>query len=355
VRHVILRAGSGFALFWLLTTIPDDRGVRLGSRRIDVMATVAAVRVRSASRALGRFAWGVVGYNVLVILWGAIVRTSGSGAGCGDRWPLCNGDYFPHHPRLATVIEFAHRSTTAVCVFLIVALLIWTFRATGRGDRARGAVVASTVLLVTEALLGAVLVLGGYVANNISTARVVMQSIHFTNTLLLLGALSLTAWWLSVPRQWVGSAAAGKSLAWPAWIAVLATIVMGATGAVAALADTLFPSASLREGLAADFAANSPLLVQMRWIHPAAVLVGSCCVIWLAMQVRSRLSWVVAALLGLQFVFGVVDVLLLAPTWMQVLHLLGADLYWIALVVLAAAVIWPTPSLGDANKAYGAA
>jgi cytochrome c oxidase assembly protein subunit 15 len=308
------------------------------------MATAAAVRVKSASRALGRFAWGVVGYNVLVILWGAIVRTSGSGAGCGDRWPLCNGDYFPHHPRLATVIEFAHRSTTAVCVFLVVALVVWTFRATGRGDRARGAVVASTVLLVTEALLGAVLVLGGYVANNISTARVVMQSIHFTNTLLLLGALSLTAWWLSVPNQAVGSAPmADKSTAWPAWVAVLATIVMGATGAVAALADTLFPSASLREALASDFAASSPLLVQMRWIHPAAVLVGSCCVLWLAMRVRSRVSGVVVVLLGLQFVMGIGDVLLLAPTWMQVLHLLGADLYWIALVVLAATVVWPGP------------
>lgn len=319
------------------------------------MAIVAAVRVRSASRALGRFAWGVVGYNVLVILWGAIVRTSGSGAGCGDRWPLCNGDFFPQHPRLATVIEFAHRSTTAVCVFLIIALVIWTFRATGRGDRARHAVVASTVLLVTEALLGAVLVLRGYVADNISTARVVMQSIHFTNTLLLLGALSLTAWWLSAPNQRVGSAPADKSLAWPAWIAVLATIVMGATGAVAALADTLFPSTSLREALAADFAANSPLLVQMRWVHPAAVLVGSCCVLWLVMRVRSRLSWVVAGLLGLQFAVGIGDVLLLAPTWMQVLHLLGADLYWISLVVLAAAVVWPTPSAGNVSRGLGSA
>src|SRR6202789_2220987 len=185
------------------------------------MATAAAVRVRSASRALGRFAWGVVGYNVLVILWGAIVRTSGSGAGCGDRWPLCNGDFFPHHPRLATVIEFAHRSTTAVCVFLVLALVVWTFRATKKGNRARKAAVASVVLLVTEALLGAVLVLGGYVEHNISTARIVMQSVHFTNTMLLLAALSLTAWWLS-DTKWlqVASYRRERSLVWPAWIAV---------------------------------------------------------------------------------------------------------------------------------------
>jgi cytochrome c oxidase assembly protein subunit 15 len=208
---------------------------------------------------------------------------------------------------------------------------------------------ASVVFLVTEALLGAVLVLGGYVANNISTARVVMQSVHFTNTLLLLGALSLTAWWLSEP---VAKPKAGRSLIWPAWIAVLATMVMGATGALAALADTLFPSPSLRAALAADFAANSPLLERMRWMHPAAVVVGSCCVLWLAMRIRSRLSWVVAGLLGLQFLLGVADVLLLAPTWMQILHLLGADVYWIALVGLAASVVWPSAAAGNANLTY---
>jgi len=95
--------------------------------------------------------------------------------------------------------------------------------------------------------------------------------------------------------------------------------------------------------------------VQMRWIHPAAVLVGSCCVLWLAWRVRSRLSWVVAGLLGLQFAVGIGDVLLLAPTWMQVLHLLGADLYWIALVVLAAAVVWPAPSTSNASRGLGSA
>jgi cytochrome c oxidase assembly protein subunit 15 len=314
------------------------------------MATAAAVRLKSVPLGLARFAWGVVGYNVLVILWGAIVRTSGSGAGCGDRWPLCNGDFFPHHPRLATVIEYAHRSMTGVCVFLVLALVAWTFYATRRGDRVRRAAVASVVLLVTEALLGAVLVLGGYVENNVSAARVVMQSVHFTNTLLLLGALSLTAWWLGEP---VGPApGVGKGLVLPAWIAVLATMVMGATGALAALADTLFPSTSLREALTADFAANSPMLEHMRWMHPASVVVGSCCVLWLVTRIRSRLSWVVAGLLGLQCLLGVVDVLLLAPTWIQILHLLGADLYWVALVGLAASVVWPKVPVAESELTY---
>jgi len=308
------------------------------------MATVAAKAVKRIPKVLVGYAWIVVAYNVLVILWGAVVRATGSGAGCGDNWPLCNGDFFPHHPRLATVIEFAHRSMSGVSAFLVIGLVVWTFYAATRRHRARWAAVASVVLLFTEALLGAVLVLGGYVQNNISTARVVMQSIHFTNTLLFLGALSLTAWWLGdIPDtadQKQSMQPRDRSLIWPAWVAVIATIVVGATGSVAALADTLFPSPGLLAGFASDFAANSPLLVRMRWVHPAAAVVGFCCVIWLVMKVRSRLSWLVAGLLGLQIVLGIADVLLLAPTWIQIVHLLGADLYWIALVCLAAEALW---------------
>ena len=309
------------------------------------MATTAAIPVKRASRWLAAFAWGVVGYNILVILWGAVVRATGSGAGCGDRWPLCNGDFFPHHPRLATVIEYAHRSMTGVCTFLVVALVVWAFYETKKGHRARKAAVTSAVFLVTEALLGAVLVLGGYVERNISTARVVMQSVHFTNTLLLLGSLTLTALWLSdIEELGVSAPRRKQSLVGPAWIAVMATMVVGATGSLAALADTLFPSPSLQAALASDFAASSPLLIRMRWMHPAAAVVGFCCVLWIVIQVRSRLGWLVAGLLALQFVLGVGDVLLLAPVWMQILHLLGADIYWVALVSLAAGVIWSKAS-----------
>lgn len=313
------------------------------------MATVATATGKRVPKTLVGYAWVVVAYNVLVILWGAVVRATGSGAGCGDNWPLCNGDFFPRHPRLATIIEFAHRSMTGVSAFMVIGLVVWTFYAATRGHRARRAAVASAVLLLTEALLGAVLVLGHFVGENISNARVLMQSIHFTNTMLFLGSLALTAWWLSdapesVARESVGRGDSprfrDRSLAWPAWVALAATIVVGATGSVAALADTLFPSSSLLEALAADFASSSPLLVRMRWMHPAAAVVGFVCVLWLVMRIRSRLAWVVAGLLGLQFVLGIADVLLLAPTWIQIVHLLGADLYWIALVCLAAEALW---------------
>jgi len=273
---------------------------------------------------------------VVVILEGAVVRATGSGAGCGNHWPLCNGEVIPHHPRIATMIEFAHRSLTGILTTMVVALIAWVFVARERGTRVRRAAIWVSVLLVTEALLGAVLVKGAYVEKNASDMRVFVQCVHFTNTMLLVAALALTWWWA---RERVGVVATVEARS-VAWLAVVSTIVVGATGSVAALADTLFPAPSLRAGLMEDFSAAAPLLVRMRWVHPAAALVGVVCVAWLCVRVSGSavrwLGWLMVA----QLVLGVGDVLLLAPMWMQVLHLLGADLYWIALVVVAAQLVW---------------
>jgi cytochrome c oxidase assembly protein subunit 15 len=282
----------------------------------------------SNDRALPIFAWSVLAFMILVILWGAIVRTTGSGAGCGNHWPLCNGDFFPHHPRLATLIEFTHRSMTGILSALVAALVAWVFWRRPVGHRARRAAVWVVILLITEALLGAVLVKGGYVEANASNARVLMQCIHFTNTMLLLAALALTAWWLN-PSP-------GHATSTPlAAVSILLTLLVGATGSVAALADTLFPSPSLRSAIAQDFAPAAPLIIHMRWLHPAAACLALISVTLLCAHARGRVATAVAVLLGLQFILGFGDLLLLAPTWMQVLHLLGADLFWIALVILA--------------------
>lgn len=307
------------------------------------MATVSVPTQRKIpTRALVTFAWLTLAFMVLVVLWGAVVRATSSGAGCGANWPLCNGDFFPHHPRLATIIEFTHRSMSGICTFLVATLLAWTFFGTERGHRARRSVLWAAGLLVSEALFGAVLVLRHYVENNISVGRVIMQSIHFTNTMLLLAALALTAWFLRRTRKPGAQLAVPESVKPLALLAVLATIIVGATGSLAALADTLFPAVDLRTALGADFIASSPLLVRMRWVHPAAAVVGFLCVLLLALRLRTRLSSLVMWLLVAQIALGIADVLLLAPTWMQVVHLLGADLYWVALVALVADVMWPS-------------
>jgi heme a synthase len=314
-----------------------------------------AITLQSAplrnTRNVARFAAITLGFFILVVLWGAVVRASGSGGGCGVSWPLCNGDFFPHHPRLATLIEFTHRSTSGICTLLDVVLIAWTFGVTPRRHPARAAVLWSAAFLVLEAGLGAVLVLRHYVEDNISTGRVVMQSIHFTNTLLLMASLALVGWFL---RDDAGISVK-PAPRWAAWLAILSTIVVGATGSLAALADTLFPSSSLRAALVSDFAANSPLLVRMRWMHPTSALIAFLCVL-LLVRTGTRTARVVLGLALLQFVLGIADVLLLAPAWMQVVHLLGADLYWIALVMLAAETLWPvkylSPRQADVRPVY---
>lgn len=310
--------------------------------------SMSAAQAQRLNRALSGYAAAVLGFMILVVLWGAVVRATGSGAGCGDRWPLCNGDFFPHHPRIATIIEYTHRSMSGICTALVAVLIAWTFVARRKDDRARKAAVWSGVLLITEALLGAVLVLGGYVQSNASDMRVLVQCIHFTNTMLLLGALTLTWWWLR--RGSTQGTAEVNGARTAAWLAVALTIVTGATGSVAALADTLFPSPSLREGFAQDFSANAPLLVHMRWLHPAAAVLAFVAAIVLCRHVsRARAGWI-GALLVLQVVLGVADLAALAPVALQVLHLLGADLFWIALVAVASELIFAVRPVRSATE-----
>jgi heme a synthase len=312
--------------------------------------TAAAVTAGRTPKALVRYAWTVVGYNVLVILWGALVRATGSGAGCGNHWPLCNGQVIPLSPRVDTVIEFTHRCMTGGAAFVVLGLLIWTFRATVKGQVARVMAVASMVLLLNEAVLGALLVKLGYVTGNQSVGRVVVLSIHLSNTLLLLAALTLTAVLLGTGQLWHELGGRGAKKLW-AGLGLAATLIVGVSGSLAALGDTLFPASSLRAAFAQDLAAGSPWLLRLRGIHPVSAVIAAVFVIWLVKQARTagaeQLGAVVLGLLAFQFLLGLADVLLLAPTWMQILHLLGADLYWIALVALAAGVVWPrsTPVL----------
>ena len=292
-----------------------------------------------------RFAWGVVGYNVLVVLWGALVRATGSGAGCGNHWPLCNGVVVPVSPTWHTIIEFTHRQMVTGSVLAMVLLVTWTWRATLRGAGARVFAVVSALLLVNEAFLGALLVKLGYVTGNQSTGRVVVLSVHLSNTLLLLAAMTLTATMLGTGQTRRELRGWGRD-GWIAICGLAATLVVGVSGSLAALGDTLFPASSLRAAFAQDLDASSPLLLRLRGVHPASAVLAAAFVIWLLLRARPEggvrgrtlLGWLLAA----QFVLGVGDVLLLAPTWMQILHLLGADLFWIALVWVSAQVVWAT-------------
>src|SRR5690606_34080466 len=192
-----------------------------------------------------RYAWFVLAFLLFVILWGAFVRATGSGAGCGSHWPLCNGVVIPREPAVETLIELAHRVTSALSGVLVLILLGWAFRLFPRGHIVRKAAVLSTLFIITEGLVGAGLVLFEWVAHNQSVARAISMAVHLVNTFLLLAAVSLTAWWSGAKDEMAfrirGTGATGR---WFAGALVL-LVVLGASGAVTALGDTLFPSGTL--------------------------------------------------------------------------------------------------------------
>jgi cytochrome c oxidase assembly protein subunit 15 len=302
---------------------------------------------KAPSGALTRFAWYVLVYSIAVILWGAVVRATGSGAGCGDHWPLCNGTVMQHAPRVDTMIEFSHRITSGFSFFFVAGLAAWTFAATARGHLARWFAAAAVVFVLLEAILGALLVKLGLTAQSQSPLRAPYLALHLTNTLLLVAALTLTAHFLGrqsgfLRREIRVTAPAG------AIACVVALLIVGVTGSLAALGDTLFPASSLGTALSADFSATSGWLVRWRWTHPTVAFVACAFLIWLAVRALRRsthgaghwdnrgLAALVLALLAAQLVLGVLDVVLLAPVGLQIAHLLGADVLWAALVVLAA-------------------
>jgi len=304
---------------------------------------VPAHAVRLPSPALRRFAWGVLAYFIAVILWGALVRATGSGAGCGDHWPLCNGMLIQHSARTDTFIEFTHRITSGLSFFSVVALLAWTFAATARGHLARGAAVAAVLFTIVEAALGAFLVKLGLTAQSRSPLRAPYLALHLANTLLLLAALTLAAHMLSRKsgflRSQVRLVAPAGALA-----SLAAVLIVGVTGSLAALGDTLYPASSLATALTQDFSSAGAWLVRWRWTHPTLAFLASAFLIWLLVRAAQRtshwdnrrLSTLIMILLALQYVLGLFDVILLAPVWLQILHLLGADILWSAIVVLAA-------------------
>lgn len=289
------------------------------------------------------FSWGLLSYNLLVILWGAYVRATGSGAGCGAHWPLCTGIVIPQAAAIATRIEFTHRVMSGLTVLGSISLFIWAFRAYQRGNPLR--LGASLVLgfTISEALVGAGLVLFQLVAQNASMERAASVAVHLVNTLLLLGSITLTARWSSgatpVPIRRFDLAS------WLFVAGMVGVIILSAAGAVTAMGDTLFPSGSLVEGLQQDVNPTASFLIHLRLYHPLiAMIVGAYLFVltmWAGSRYENQLRRPASILIGLyalQLVLGLVNVTLLAPLWMQMLHLFVSDLVWICLVLFSLAV-----------------
>jgi len=290
-----------------------------------------------------RFAWGVLAWNVAVILWGGFVRATGSGAGCGGHWPTCNGDVVPRSPSVATIIELSHRVTSGAAFLAVMALGAFTFLATTRGNAARRAVVFAMMLMLGEVLIGAAIVVLGHVALDPSLLHGVFTELHAGNTFLLLTALTLTAHHLGggAPLRTAGRGAVVASLAW-AFAGIALTL---GSGAIAALGDTLFPARSLTEGFAQDVSPGSHVFLHVRTLHPVFAVVAFVLVLGACISIRGRTEapararrYATFALVALcfQMALGLLNLWLLVPVATQLLHLASADVLFILLVLTAA-------------------
>ncbi len=290
-----------------------------------------------------KYAWFVLGFNILVILWGAVVRATGSGAGCGSHWPTCNGEVIPPAPQIETLIEFTHRVTSGLAFILVLVLLIWALKIYPKGHQVRKASGAAMIFIISESLVGAGLVLFDWVAGNISTARVIVMGIHLINTHLLLAAIVLAAWWASGGNPLRLKEQPSK-IKWRFAIGIIGVLVLSVAGAVTALGDTLFPVETLAEGLQQDLSPASHFIVRLRVWHPVIAAIVGLYLIQFAFSLASdrrslwnkRFAMALGILFLVQLAAGMVNLILLAPIWMQIVHLLLADLVWLALILLAA-------------------
>jgi heme A synthase len=295
-----------------------------------------------------RFAWGLLAYDVGVVAWGAYVRATGSGAGCGKHWPLCNGEILPRAPRVETLVELSHRISSGAALVLTAVLLAWSLRAYPRGHIVRRGAAAAAVFMIAEVLIGAALVLFELVAKDASAKRALSVSLHLLNTFLLLASTAVTAWWASggAPVRMRGQGV----VVWTTGLPLAAMFLVGTSGAVTALGDTLFPSVSVSSGFAQDFAPSAHLFVRLRALHPllaaltaAMIVVATAITRGLRPARRVRiLARTAASLAVVQVAAGLLDVATLAPVWLQLAHLVLADAVWLALVLTAAAALSET-------------
>ena len=284
-----------------------------------------------------RWAWWFVGYLIAVILFGAWVRIAGAGAGCGNHWPLCNGDVVPVAPASKTIIEFTHRVTSGLCGLIGIGFIVWAWR---MGDRrVLRAALATMFFILVEGFVGAVLVKKELVVNDASVSRAVVIGLHLANTLLLVAAATAMAWWASPVV--VATRAAGRGLL---LAAMLVLVFTNMTGAVTALGDTLFPlqptlDGSLWAKVREDLTAGQHFLVRLRVIHPFVAVFCAAFLSGVVGAVRrgyagdagmvGLLRWPLM-LVGMQVLLGVLNIVLAAPGVVQIGHLLLAQLVWVS-------------------------
>lgn len=283
-----------------------------------------------------KFVFGLLFYTLLVILWGAWVRISHSGDGCGDTWPLCHGQLIPEAQQGKTWVEYAHRLMSGA--FGLVVIYFWwaAHKIFPKGSFVRKVALATLIFTITEALLGAKLVLFKLVTTNDTPYRAFIMALHQINSFMLTGAVALTYTGATLKADLKAATKEDRRYQYLPWIIV----IIGITGAWASLSNSLFPSENLWEGLLADFSSESHFLIRLRTLHPLLALLGGgglALFFWIKAQtseaiLTERRSYQMSLALVTAMAFGILTLVLHAPVWMKIVHLALAHTIWVLLL-----------------------
>lgn len=302
------------------------------------------------SQALTTYAWFFLLYLVGVILFGAWVRITHSGAGCGSHWPTCHGEVIPSSASVETMIEYTHRLTSGLCGILGLIMMGWAAKVRGWKDKVTIASYLTFFFILVEGAVGAGLVLKELVTDNASTSRAVVISFHLVNTLALTGSSALAAWWSS---EMVATRTQPKDhqASWlkPLSYSVLAALVFcSMSGAITALGDTLFPTQpaigpELVAKVKADMSAANHFLVRLRVMHPIIAICTAALMLFTGSRVLGqtkrpllrKIAMIMMAIVIVQTLLGFVNIILAAPGWMQIIHLLTAQFVWVSALLVA--------------------
>ena len=250
-------------------------------------------------------------YTLIVIFWGAWVRISHSGDGCGDHWPLCQAELIPDLTQKKTFIEYFHRLMTGA-YGLIVIYIFFKLKNHAR-ELVKKLNVALLILMITEALIGALLVKLSLVTVDDSYMRLVFMIAHQLNSFLLTGVTYLLFKAINPEFDFKFS----KKL--------LLFLAVSVSGAIAALSVTLFPTISLLQGIMDDFSHESHIFIKLRIVHPVlAVTIMSGFMIWLFMKNQTRFAM---EILFAMFI-GVITLVTLSPVALKIAHLGLAHVLW---------------------------
>lgn len=265
--------------------------------------------------------------SLLVIFWGAFLRFTYAGDGCGTDWPLCHNQLVPTQSSKEAWMEWFHRLTSSLFGLMVVFLCIFSFHSLPKKHRARWGCVLILFFTITEALIGAALVMTGLTGLNSSLLRPLVLSAHLVNSLFLVGSIVLTFRFIRedvIPIR--------KIFRWS-----LFYILIALTGSIASLSNTLFPSSSLIQGLLMDINMNSPLLLKLRILHPViAFVIGGGLIIYLTdffkkFRIKNYLLLIFTAL---GMMSGILTLFTLSPIFMKMLHLILAYSVWIFILLI---------------------